>query len=336
MKVRYINMDERLEKIRISSKVGSSIWETIDDGWYLCKASYIDRLINNGTVEINNTDESDQYKAKIEELQNRVSELEQMLSGVDTFEYALEKYGEQIIENYSEHKRLEACKNNLSKANQVKASYKRASQAQILQQIILGRTNRAIADNLGISEKTVYNNIKSLDYFECDNILTNYKDVFASVPERNIKLFKSKHYNIKKYRSDFKTYITMADESKEVEEPVPEVTKDNSSVSGVVIPAEEPVKIPEPMEPPKIEEPKQVGVTIDDVLNIQKEVEAELAREQEIKERNERLHNSSINHGFYLDYMKDKLAYLKKHNMLPYDEDYNFKQPEPLYEEMEY
>lgn len=319
-------MDERLEKIRISSKFGSSIWETIDDGWYLCKASYIDRLINNGTVEINNTDESDQYKAKIEELQNRVSELEQMLSGVNTYEYALEKFGEQIIENYSEHKRLEAYKNNLSKAYKARQNSKESLRAYTLRLIILGDSNKEIADKLCINISTVYSNIKSLDYFECENLINSFKEVFDSVPEKNMKLFKSCNYNIKAYRTEFK------------------------SISGVVIPQPTEIEPPQEIEKPdnqpvteepaeKIEPPKQDtdGVSIEDILRMNEDFQEELAMEERQKSRLERQKKEEqATQGKYLDYYNDRMAYLKEHKLLPYDDNFNFPKQEPIYEEVEF
>jgi len=121
----------------------------------------------------------------IEELQNRVSELEQMLSGVDTYEHALEKFGEQIVENYSEHKRLEAYKNNLSKAYKARQNSKVNLRAYTLRLILLGDSNKVIADKLCINISTVYSNIKFLDYFECENLINSSKEVLNSVPEKN-------------------------------------------------------------------------------------------------------------------------------------------------------
>lgn len=319
-------MDERLEKIRITSKVGTSIWETIDDGWYLCKASYIDRLINNGTIEINNTAESNQYKAKIEELQNRVSELEQMLSGVDTYEYALEKFGEQIVESYSEHKRLEACKNNLSKAHKARQNSKDSLRAYTLRLIILGDSNKVIADKLCINISTVYSNIKLLDYFECENLIKSFKEVFNSVPEKNMKLFKSCNYNIKAYRIKLK------------------------SVSGVVVPQPTKIEPPQEIEKPdnqpvteepaeKIEPPKQdtKGVSIEDILRMNEDFQEELALEERQRSRLERQKKEEqATQGKYLDYYYDRMAYLKEHKLLPYDDNFNFPKQEPIYEEIEF
>lgn len=317
-------MDERLEKIRISSKVGSSIWETIDDGWYLCKASYIDRLINNGTIEI--TDESDQYKAKIEELQNRVSELEQMLSGVNTYEYALEKFGEQIIENYSEHKRLEAYKNNLSKAYKARQNSKESLRAYTLRLILLGDSNKEIADKLCINISTVYSNIKSLDYFECENLINSFKEVFDSVPEKNMKLFKSCNYNIKAYRTEFKSVSGVVTPQPTEIEPPQEIEKpDNQPVT------EEPAE--------KIEPPKQDtdGVSIEDILRMNEDFQEELAMEERQKSRLERQKKEEqATQGKYLDYYNDRMAYLKEHKLLPYDDNFNFPKQEPIYEEIEF
>lgn len=320
-------MDERLEKIRISSKVGSSIWETIDDGWYLCKASYIDRLINNGTIEINNTDESDQYKAKIEELQNRVSELEQMLSGVDTYEYALEKFGEQIVENYSEHKRLEAYKNNLSKAHQVRLENRRVTQANIIRLVLFGKSNKTIAEKLCIDAKTVYNNLKVINVDKYRDLCNCFSEtIFSDVPEKFIKGFMTCNCDSKRYRAKFK------------------------SVSGVVIP--QPTKIEPPQEiekldnQPVIEEPAEKieplkqdteGVSIEDILRMNEDFQEELALEERQRSRLERQKKEEqATQGKYLDYYNDRMAYLKEHKLLPYDDNFNFPKQEPIYEEIEF
>ncbi len=320
-------MDERLEKIRISSKFGSSIWETIDDGWYLCKASYIDRLINNGTVEINNTDESDQYKAKIEELQNRVSELEQMLSGVDTYEYALEKFGEQIVENYSEHKRLEAYKNNLSKAHQVRLENRRVIQANIIRLVLFGKSNKSIAEELCIDAKTVYNNLKVIDVDTYRDLCNCFSEtIFSDVPEKLINGFITCNCDSKRYRTKLKSVSGVVIPQPTEIEPPQEIEKpDNQPVT------EEPS---EPVEPPKQDTD---GVSIEDILRMNEDFQEELAMEERQRSRLERQKKEEqATQGKYLDYYNDRMAYLKEHKLLPYDDNFNFPKQEPIYEEIEF
>ena len=81
----------------------------------------------------------------------------------------------------------------------------------------------------------------------------------------------------------------------------------------------------------------QLTVSIEDILRMNEDFQEELAMEERQRSRLERQKKEEqATQGKYLDYYNDRMAYLKEHKLLPYDDNFNFPKQEPIYEEVEF
>lgn len=147
-------------------------------------------------------------KGIINLLQVRVSELEAELSGdkplaygvEDSYEYALETFGSEISKDYAEHKRIEAYKNNLSKAREVRQEQKNNLQARTISFMLRGDSANTIANKLNINCSTAYHYLSNLTATKFYELYENYNEVFADVPQELILLFVMCNCNSREYR----------------------------------------------------------------------------------------------------------------------------------------